>query len=98
MKCPACMSSKSFIVDSRAEEKCVRRKRRCESCSHTWHTVEIVPPYSEDDFDPVTGSKQALLLQMHTLQKTIAAVMEKLGGVEKAEATKLTKKIRKETR
>ncbi len=41
MKCPVCGSGKSFVKDSRIENKARYRRRYCEECDHTWTTYEI---------------------------------------------------------
>lgn len=41
MKCPACASNDSLVVDSRPSESIIRRRRRCCKCQHRWSTIEM---------------------------------------------------------
>ena len=40
MECPLCFCS-TKVVDSRPDEDCVNRRRRCISCGYRFSTVEI---------------------------------------------------------
>lgn len=44
MRCPACHSQNTRVMDSRPsnEGKSIRRRRECESCNHRFTTFEIV--------------------------------------------------------
>lgn len=42
MRCPLCNGA-TGVYDSRAVDKAVRRRRRCESCAHHFTTVEYAP-------------------------------------------------------
>ena len=40
MDCPICCGT-TKVIDSRPEEDCVNRRRKCLSCGHTFGTVEV---------------------------------------------------------
>lgn len=40
MECPVCCGA-TKVIDSRPEEDCVNRRRKCIECGHTFGTVEI---------------------------------------------------------
>ena len=46
MFCPKCKTGQMDIVDSRRDDKLVRRRRRCPDCGHRITTVEI----SKDEY------------------------------------------------
>ena len=41
MKCPRCGGGNVFVLDSRAKEDTVRRRRKCSDCGTRFSTVEI---------------------------------------------------------
>jgi transcriptional regulator NrdR family protein len=41
MKCPACLSEKSKVLDTRGFDTCIRRVRECSNCSKVWTTWEL---------------------------------------------------------
>ncbi len=41
MKCPMCQSKKFRIVDSRAKDFGIQRRRECRKCGHRFNTAEI---------------------------------------------------------
>lgn len=40
MRCPTCGQPESRVIDSRASEDTVRRRRECEACGRRWSTLE----------------------------------------------------------
>ena len=46
MKCPCCGGSESKVIDSRASNEGVRRRRKCLSCSARFTTYEHIQPHS----------------------------------------------------
>jgi transcriptional regulator NrdR family protein len=40
MRCPIC-NGKTSVSDSRPEDDCINRTRKCAECGHTFFTVEI---------------------------------------------------------
>lgn len=42
MQCPKCGNRRNIVYDSRAvqSDKAIRRRRKCESCSFKWITLE----------------------------------------------------------
>jgi len=41
MKCPACGSDKSKVIDTRGYDTCIRRVRACCDCPKVWTTWEM---------------------------------------------------------
>ena len=41
MKCPACLSEKSKVLDTRGFDTCIRRVRECSTCAKVWTTWEL---------------------------------------------------------
>lgn len=41
MLCPACANASTRVVDSRASDSRIRRRRECEACKHRFTTYEI---------------------------------------------------------
>lgn len=41
MKCPACKSENSTVIDTRRYDETIRRVRNCEDCGHVWATYEM---------------------------------------------------------
>ena len=46
MKCPYCGGAESKVIDSRASNEGVRRRRKCLSCSARFTTYEHIQPHS----------------------------------------------------
>ena len=40
--CPNCGEEKNTVVDTRAIEAGIRRRRECAECKHRWSTIEIL--------------------------------------------------------
>jgi len=40
VRCPTCGQPESRVIDSRASEDTVRRRRECEACGRRWSTLE----------------------------------------------------------
>ena len=47
MTCPKCSNEKTKIVDSRADEDSVWRRRECQGCGYRFNTIEIDEDYYE---------------------------------------------------
>ena len=47
MTCPKCNNEKTKIVDSRADEESVWRRRECQGCGYRFNTIEIDEDYFE---------------------------------------------------
>lgn len=45
--CPACNWANSDVKDSRPTENSIRRRRRCQQCSHRWTTYEANYPFAQ---------------------------------------------------
>lgn len=41
MKCPMCGCENLTTADSRPEEDCIIRRRKCLECNYRWTTIEI---------------------------------------------------------
>lgn len=41
MNCPKCGSNQVYVVDSRPDKDCFKRRRECMFCSERFNTVEI---------------------------------------------------------
>lgn len=52
MKCPFCFHEKTGVFDSRTsnvDDRCVKRRRKCEACEATFTTTEI--PHSDRELE-----------------------------------------------
>jgi len=45
MICPICSFKTSIVIDSRPEDDCTHRRRRCCNCNYTWSTCEVDEDY-----------------------------------------------------
>lgn len=41
MTCPKCSNEKTKVIDSRADEDSIERRRECLTCGYRFNTVEI---------------------------------------------------------
>ncbi len=53
MKCPACSSALTKVIDSRpnADDSAVRRRRVCDRCDHRFSTYEILATLVAEDIE-----------------------------------------------
>jgi ribonucleoside-triphosphate reductase (formate) len=93
MKCPSCASEKTKVVDKRASEDLTNRRRReCLTCGNRFTTYETIV---ENDLLQKVKKRDGSIVDFDSdkITRAIFNAAKSVGGENKDEAKKLTKKV-----